>query len=88
MPRSPAHAPYRLCQHERYGDGRIRCNTQCRTAGLTWFLSSFSSPKVEKQEKKKVPKGRAKKRLTYTRRFVNVQLTGGKRKMNPNPGAA
>ena len=40
---------------------------------------------VEKQEKKKVPKGRAKKRLTYTRRFVNVVMTGGKRKMNPNP---
>jgi len=38
-----------------------------------------------KQEKKKTPKGRAKKRLVYTRRFVNVQLTGGKRKMNPNP---
>ncbi|KAK8109904.1 ribosomal protein S30 [Apiospora kogelbergensis] len=43
---------------------------------------------VEKQEKKKTPKGRAKKRLVYTRRFVNVTLTGGKRKMNPNPGAA
>ncbi|GKT62340.1 40S ribosomal protein S30 [Colletotrichum tofieldiae] len=43
------------------------------------------SPKVEPQEKKKTPKGRAKKRLTYTRRFVNVTLTGGKRKMNPNP---
>lgn len=40
---------------------------------------------VEKQEKKKVPKGRAKKRVTYTRRFVNVVMTGGKRKMNPNP---
>lgn len=43
------------------------------------------TPKVEKQEKKKTPKGRAKKRLIYTRRFVNVTLTGGKRKMNPNP---
>ncbi|RMZ86089.1 hypothetical protein DV737_g102, partial [Chaetothyriales sp. CBS 132003] len=40
---------------------------------------------VEPQEKKKTPKGRAKKRITYTRRFVNVTLTGGKRKMNPNP---
>ncbi|EEH35883.2 hypothetical protein PAAG_00206 [Paracoccidioides lutzii Pb01] len=40
---------------------------------------------VEPQEKKKTPKGRAKKRLQYTRRFVNVTLTGGKRKMNPNP---
>ena len=36
---------------------------------------------VEPQEKKKTPKGRAKKRLTYTRRFVNVTLTGGKRKV-------
>lgn len=40
---------------------------------------------VEPQEKKKTPKGRAKKRLTYTRRFINVTMTGGKRKMNPNP---
>ena len=36
---------------------------------------------VEPQEKKKVPKGRAKKRIQYTRRFVNVTLTGGKRKV-------
>ncbi|KAK9479397.1 ribosomal protein S30 [Lipomyces japonicus] len=42
------------------------------------------TPKVDKQEKKKVPKGRAKKRILYTRRFVNVTLTGGKRKMNPS----
>ncbi len=27
------------------------------------------------------PKGRAMKREKYTRRFVNVQLTGGKRKV-------
>jgi small subunit ribosomal protein S30e len=41
---------------------------------------------VEKQEKPKTPKGRAKKRLTYTRRFVNVTLTGGKRKVGfPRP---
>ncbi|KAF8750466.1 ribosomal protein S30 [Rhizoctonia solani] len=40
------------------------------------------TPKVEKQEKKKTPKGRAKKRLLYTRRFVNVTtLPGGKRRM-------
>ncbi|KAF3922384.1 hypothetical protein AA313_de0202966 [Arthrobotrys entomopaga] len=45
------------------------------------------TPKVEKTEKKKTPKGRAKKRILYTRRFVNVTLTGGKRKMNPNPGS-
>ncbi|ORX41199.1 ribosomal protein S30 [Kockovaella imperatae] len=44
------------------------------------------APKVEKQEKKKTPKGRAKKRAQYNRRFVNVTLTpGGKRKVNPQP---
>ncbi|KAF5709565.1 40S ribosomal S3 protein0 [Fusarium mundagurra] len=40
------------------------------------------TPKVEKQEKTKTPKGRALKRLKYTRRFVNVTLTGGKRKVS------
>lgn len=45
----------------------------------------LDSPKVEPQEKKKTPKGRAKKRLTYTRRFVNVTLTGGKRKVRFSP---
>ncbi|KAM0095194.1 40S ribosomal protein S30 [Aspergillus fumigatus] len=40
-----------------------------------------ATPKVEKQEKKKEPKGRALKRLKYTRRFVNVTITGGKRKI-------
>ncbi|PWY78219.1 ribosomal protein S30 [Aspergillus heteromorphus CBS 117.55] len=44
-----------------------------------------ATPKVDKQEKQKSPKGRARKRLIYTRRFVNVTLTGGKRKMNANP---
>ncbi|KAL5497890.1 RPS30A [Sanghuangporus vaninii] len=41
------------------------------------------TPKVDKQEKKKQPKGRAKKRMLYNRRFVNVTaLTqGGKRRM-------
>jgi len=44
------------------------------------------TPKVEKQEKKKKPKGRARKRITYNRRFVNVTIQmGGKRRMNPNP---
>ncbi|SCU90520.1 LADA_0F04698g1_1 [Lachancea dasiensis] len=45
------------------------------------------TPKVEKQEKPKSPKGRARKRILYTRRFVNVTLTNGKRKMNPSPSA-
>jgi len=41
------------------------------------------TPKVEKQEKKKTPKGRAKKRLLYNRRFVTVanQRPGAKRRV-------
>jgi small subunit ribosomal protein S30e len=31
-----------------------------------------NAPKVEKTDKKKLPKGRAFKRLQYNRRFVNV----------------
>ncbi|KAJ1554234.1 ribosomal protein S30A, partial [Nowakowskiella sp. JEL0078] len=39
------------------------------------------TPKVDKQEgKKKKPKGRAKKRLLYNRRFVNAVAGFGKRK--------
>ncbi|KAI6708290.1 ribosomal protein S30 [Diplocarpon mali] len=56
---------------------------------MRWLLGDeyllTDHAQVEPQEKKKTPKGRAKKRITYTRRFVNVTLTGGKRKMNPNP---
>ncbi len=33
------------------------------------------TPKVPKEEKKKQPTGRAKKRMLYNRRFVNV-VTG------------
>jgi len=42
------------------------------------------TPKVEKNtDKKKVPKGRAYKRLLYNRRFVNVVVGFGK-KRGPN----
>ncbi|KAI8051507.1 ribosomal protein S30 [Syncephalis plumigaleata] len=43
------------------------------------------TPKVEPQEKKKKQTGRARKRGQYLRRFVNVTLVGGKRRMNPAP---
>ncbi|PYH77714.1 hypothetical protein BO82DRAFT_405976 [Aspergillus uvarum CBS 121591] len=51
-----------------------------------WLLAragkvKAATPKVDKQEKAKQPKGRAYKRVVYTRRFVNVTLTGGKRKV-------
>lgn len=41
------------------------------------------TPKVEKQEKKKKKTGRAKRRIQYNRRFVNVVQTFGRRK-GPN----
>jgi len=44
------------------------------------------APKVAKQDKKKKPKGRAGKRITYNRRFVNVVVGLGK-KRSPNSNA-
>eukprot|EP00126_Sphaerothecum_destruens_P000769 Sdes_comp10997_c0_seq1m2637 len=41
------------------------------------------TPKVEKGEKKKKPTGRAKRRIQYNRRFVNVVVGMGKKK-GPN----
>lgn len=45
------------------------------------------TPKVEKQEKKKKKTGRAKRRVQYNRRFVNVVATFG-RKKGPNANEA
>ena len=43
------------------------------------------TPKVDKQEiKKKMPRGRAKKRLQYNRRFVNVVTGKGGKPLGPN----
>merc|ERR1712146_399776 len=41
------------------------------------------TPKVEKQEKKKVKTGRAKRRMQYNKRVVNV-VTGLGKKRGPN----
>ena len=41
------------------------------------------TPKVDKQEKKKKKTGRAKRRMQYNRRFVNVVATFGRRR-GPN----
>ncbi|KAF7846056.1 hypothetical protein BT93_L5420 [Corymbia citriodora subsp. variegata] len=44
------------------------------------------TPKVAKgEDKPKKLQGRAKKRNQYNKRFINVTLTNGKRKMNPAP---
>lgn len=46
------------------------------------------TPKVEPQEdKKKQPRGRAKKRLQYNRRYVNVVTGMGGKRVGPNSNA-
>jgi small subunit ribosomal protein S30e len=46
------------------------------------------TPKVEKQEEgKKQPRGRAKKRLQYNRRYVNVVTGMGGKRVGPNSNA-
>lgn len=45
------------------------------------------TPKVEKAEKKKKKTGRAKRRIQYNRRFVNVVATFGRRR-GPNANVA
>jgi hypothetical protein len=50
-------------------------------------VADYCPQQVEPQEKKKLPKGRARKRQLYIRRFVNVTLTGGKRKVRDDRAA-
>jgi len=45
------------------------------------------TPKVEKQEKKKKKTGRCKRRLQYSKRFVNVAIGAGGKKKGPNSNA-
>jgi small subunit ribosomal protein S30e len=46
------------------------------------------TPKVEKQEDtKKQPRGRAKKRMQYNRRYVNVVTGMGGKRVGPNSNA-
>lgn len=45
------------------------------------------TPKVDKQEKKKKKTGRAKRRIQYNRRFVNV-VQGFGRRRGPNANSA
>ena len=42
------------------------------------------TPKVDKQEKQKQPKGRAHKRLCYNRRFVNSTVAPNGKRLSPN----
>ena len=46
------------------------------------------TPKVEKTEKHKKPRGRAYKKILYNRRFVNVIVTPGGKKGGYNSLAA
>ena len=46
------------------------------------------TPKVEAQEKKKLPRGRAKKRMQFNRRVVNAETKPGGGSVGPNSNAA
>ena len=46
------------------------------------------TPKVEAQEKKKQPRGRAKKRMQFNRRVVNAASGAGGKTLGPNSNAA
>ena len=46
------------------------------------------TPKVQAQDKKKLITGRAKKRMQYTRRFVNQVEGAMGKKVGPNNNAA
>ncbi len=46
------------------------------------------TPKVEKQEKKKLPRGRAKKRMQFNRRVVNSNVAPGGKALGPNSNAS
>lgn len=45
------------------------------------------TPKIEKQEKKKKKTGRAKRRIQYNRRFVNI-VQGFGRRRGPNANSS
>ena len=42
------------------------------------------TPKVEKKDKRKDPRGRAKKRMLFNRRFSSKVKTQGAKKVGPN----
>jgi ribosomal protein S30 len=71
--------------------GTVRSSDLCFTGKVHGSLARAGkvrgqTPKVEKQEKKKKRTGRAKRRMQYNRRFVNVVATFG-RKRGPNSNA-
>ena len=61
-------------------------SSTCSSNVLAYFISLLTSAQVDKQEKKKKKTGRAKRRMQYNRRFVNVVAGFGKRR-GPNSNA-
>lgn len=76
----PTHRPIEDYSLQTYTMGKV--HGSLTNAGRV----RAKTPKVPKQEDKPKPlTGRAKKRLLYTRRFINVTLVNGKRRANPGP---
>lgn len=71
----PTLAPHPPPRHETPADHVFRLLSRGKVHGSLARAGKVKSqtPKVEPQEKKKKVCGRAKKRLIYNRRFVNVR---------------
>ena len=63
-----------MCVYAHIQVALVLCNIHCALSSIV---------QVEPQEKKKKKTGRAKRRLAYNRRFVNVVASVG-RKRGPN----
>jgi len=61
----PLHRTHTLNQHDCIVHGSLARAGKVKS----------QTPKVEKQEKQKTPRGRAKKRLLYNRRYARTQRT-------------
>ena len=73
--RSPKHS------HSSHSSVLITCSI--RRFSIRYLIRVQLVPQVEKQDKKKKRTGRAKRRMQYNRRFVNVVQTFGRRR-GPN----
>ncbi|EJK45539.1 hypothetical protein THAOC_35843 [Thalassiosira oceanica] len=79
----PSHRPYRARRLCRIVENMGKVHGSLARAGKV----KGQTPKVEAQEKKKQPRGRAKKRMQYNRRYVNVVTGMGGKKVGPNSNA-
>ena len=90
---SPTPSSFVLCSSSQSFFGIIFCKSTNKMGKVHGSLARAGkvkgqTPKVEKQEDvKKQPRGRAKKRMQYNRRYVNVVTGMGGKRVGPNSNA-